>query len=199
MLCALVMGWGWLLTTRLESSVGAQDDDLARWFADERTAALSDVADLGALAGETVVGVTGLLLIGVAFSAGQRSWLPLVFVLLVDAGIGLIYHLGTTLNPRDRPSVKLLDAGLVADHSFPSGHVGTATALFGCAAVLVWLYARAARWSTPLLLVPPVLCLLARLYQGAHHLTDVVTSLAYTSLWIAAVASLVLHRDQTTA
>ena len=199
LLSAVVVGWGWLLTQELESSIGAVDDDVARWFADERTPTLGDVADAGTLLGETLVGVTGLVVVGVIFSVWQRSWLPLVFVLLVDAGIGAIYWLGTTLDPRDRPPVKLLDAGLVPDHSFPSGHVGTATALFGCTLVLVWVYARAARWWATLLLVLPAVCLLSRLYEGAHHLTDVLTSVAYTSVWIAAVASLVLLRDRRTS
>ena len=85
----------------------------------------------------------------------------------------------------------------VPDASFPSGHVGTATALFGCTVVLVWVYARAVRrWVIPLLLLFPVLCLLSRLYEGAHHLTDVLTSMAYTCVWIAAVASLVLFRER---
>ena len=38
-ICALVVGWGWLLTHPLESSVDPMDDDVARWFADQRTAA----------------------------------------------------------------------------------------------------------------------------------------------------------------
>ena len=198
LLCAVVVGWGWLLTQHLESSVGEVDDDVSRWFADERTSSLTDVADAGTLLGETIVGVVGLVVIGVIFSVWQRSWLPLVFVLLVDAGIGALYWFGTTLDPRDRPPVKILDPGLVPDASFPSGHVGTATALFGCTVVLVWVYARAVRrWVIPLLLLFPVLCLLSRLYEGAHHLTDVLTSMAYTCLWIAAVASLVLFRERT--
>jgi len=195
-LTAVVVGWGWLLTHELESSLGAQDDDLSRWFAGGRTSSLREAADLGTLLGETVVGVAGLVLVGIAFSLWQRSWLPLLFVLLVDAGIGGIYYFGTTLDPRDRPPVKILDQGLAPEASFPSGHVGTATALFGCAVVLVWLYARAARWWAAVLLLLPVVCLLSRLYQGAHHLTDVLTSAIYTSVWIAVVGGLVLVRGR---
>ena len=47
LLSAVVVGWGWLLTQELESSIGAVDDDVARWFADERTPTLSDVAEAG--------------------------------------------------------------------------------------------------------------------------------------------------------
>ncbi len=62
----------------------------------------------------------------------------------------------------------------------------------------MWAYTRAARrWAIPLLLLIPLACLLSRLYQGAHHLSDVLTSMVYACLWIAAVASLVLFRERT--
>ena len=35
--------------------------------------------------------------------------------------------------------------------------------------------------------------LVARLYQGAHHLTDVLTSLIYASVWLAVLFVLVLR------
>ena len=47
--------------------------------------------------------------------AGGRS----CFVAIVEAGIGGFYFFGTELIPRDRPPVKLLDAGLVPDASYP--------------------------------------------------------------------------------
>jgi undecaprenyl-diphosphatase len=43
-----------------------------------------------------------------------------------------------------------------------------------------------------LVLLLPAFVLLARLYQGAHHLTDVLTSVAYASVWLLVVARLVL-------
>ncbi len=77
-------------------------------------------------------------------------------------------------------------------HSFPSGHVGTATALWGLIIILVWTYAWSARrWVAPLLLVPP-LVVLSRMYEGAHHLSDVLTSLAFASGWLTIVAMLLL-------
>jgi undecaprenyl-diphosphatase len=60
--------------------------------------------------------------------------------------------------------------------------------LYGLIVVLVWMYARSARWLvTPLLLIP-VLVAVARMYEGAHHLSDVLASLVYASLWLAATA-----------
>ena len=179
--------------------MGAVDDDVSRWFADERTPTLTDVADAGTLLGETIVGVIGLVVVGVIFSVWQRSWLPLVFVLLVDAGIGAIYWLGTTLDPRDRPPVKILDPGLVPD---PASRPATSAPPPRCSACRSCSCGSTrgppgggrsrcccSRWCA---------CS-SRLYEGAHHLTDVLTSMAYTCLWIAAVASLVLLRDRPTS
>jgi membrane-associated phospholipid phosphatase len=44
--------------------------------------------------------------------------------------------------------------------------------------------------------VVPLACLSARLYQGAHHLTDVLTSVVYAAVWITLVARLVLGRER---
>ena len=198
-MAAVIAGWGWLLTHSLKDSIGPTDNDIARWFADQRTPTLTDVADVGTLLGETIVELVAAPIVALAFAAWKRSVVPVVFVALVTAGVGGFYYVGTTLDPRDRPPVKILDPGLVPTHSFPSGHVGTSVALYGSIVVLVWLYLRAARWwVTPLLLLPPA-CLLARLYEGAHHLTDVLTSLVYASVWLAVVTTFVLRRHPAAA
>jgi undecaprenyl-diphosphatase len=198
-MAAVIAGWGWLLTNPWSDAIDPTDNDIARWFADQRTGSLNDVADAGTLLGETIVELVAAPVIALAFSFWKRSVVPLVFVVLVTAGVGGFYYVGTTLDPRDRPPVKILDPGLVPTHSFPSGHVGPSVALYGSIVVLVWVYLRAARlWATPLLLLP-VVVLLARLYQGAHHLTDVLTSLVYASIWLAVVATLVLKRHPVAA
>ena len=187
-----VVGFGWLITHPLESSVNPWDNDVSRWFADQRSGALNGPADVGTLMGETVNGMAVAVVAALAFSLWTRSVLPAVFLGVLMAGMGGFYFLGTELDHRDRPPVRILDAGLVPDASYPSGHVGTATAVAGGIVLLAWAYARAVRWwLTPLLLVP-VLVLLARLYQGAHHLTDVLTSVVYASVWLLVLARLLL-------
>ncbi len=193
---AVVVAWGWLLTQHLEGTVGAGDDDLARWFADGRSASLTDVAEAAAYTGETIVGAVVLVVAALVAAIGRRTWLPVLFVALVEAGIGGIYWFGTHLDPRPRPPVKILDPGLVPDHSFPSGHVGTAMAVFLVLAFLLWTYTRVPRGLVLLLAVVPIACATARLYQGAHHLSDVLTSVAYAAVWITLVARLVLRGDR---
>ena len=111
-----------------------------------------------------------------------------MFAALAFGGIGAIYFAATHLDERDRPPVEILDAGLVPDHSFPSGHVGTATAIAAILAVLLWACTRVDRRWLVLLAVLPLLTLLSRLYQGAHHLTDVLAALLYATAWTLVVA-----------
>ena len=62
------------------------------------------------------------------------------------------------------------------------------------AVVLVWTYFRAARWLALVLLLLPLGTLLSRLYLGAHHLTDALTSVVYASVWLLVVAAVLLPR-----
>jgi undecaprenyl-diphosphatase len=201
----VVVAWGWLLTHPLEGPVDGMDDDAARWFAGERRGLLNPVAAAGTFLGETVVGLAVGAVVAVVAGLALRSWIPAVLVTLANAGDGGIYWLGTHADPRDRPPVQILDPGLAPTHSFPSGHVGTAVAVYGAAAILLALWLRTRRGRTGgarclvvLLAVIPLFVAVSRLYQGAHHLTDVGTSLLYGTLWLAVVAA-VLVRPRATA
>ena len=191
----VVIGWGWLLTHPLQGSIEGTDDDVSRWFAGQRTSWLDPVADAGTLLGETVVGLAVGAVVAIIAGLALRSWWPGALVLAADAGNGGIYWLGSHADPRDRPPVKILDSGLVPDHSFPSGHVGTAVAVYGGAAILLalWLRTRSgpapARGLVVLLACLPLYVAASRLYQGAHHLTDVSTSLVYGTVWLGVLVA----------
>ena len=188
----LVVGLGWLLTHQLRSSVNPWDNDISLWFADHRTSSLDPVAEAGTFLGETMVGWAVAALGAIALCLWRRTWLPAVFMGLAAAGSGGFYAIATAVDPRQRPPVKILDPGLVPDHSFPSGHVATAVAAYGGLVLLAWLYARGSRRWVWLLLALPLLVLLARLYEGAHHLTDVVTSVGYATAWLVVLSRTVL-------
>jgi undecaprenyl-diphosphatase len=195
-ICGMILAWGWLLTHPLESSVDPVDDDVARWFADQREPGLTDAANAGTFLGETIVGASVFTVIGLLVSLLKRSWRPILLVAIVETGLGLFYLLGTELVPRDRPPVKLLDSGLAPDASYPSGHVATALVCWAGAVVFAWTYYRAARWVALVLLLLPLATLLSRLYLGAHHLTDALTSVVYASVWLLIVASVLLPRRE---
>jgi undecaprenyl-diphosphatase len=192
----VVAGFGWLITHPWQHAVDSFDNPIARWFAGARSASLNGVADVGPLFGETIGGLGVAAAAAVGFSLWRRSFRPAVFVALAEAGIGGWYFVVTHVDPRQRPPVKILDPGLAPDHSFPSGHVATAVVAYGGIVLLAWAYARSARWVAVLLLLPAFV-LVARLYQGAHHLTDVLTSVVYASVWLLVLARLLLGRSDT--
>ena len=194
-----ILALGWLITGPLRSGVDPWDNDVSRWFADQRTPTLTTLADAGTLLGETPVGAGVAAVVAIALSVWQRSWRPAAFFALLVVGIGAFYAVATMLITRQRPPVKILDPGLVPNDSFPSGHVATATAAYAGTAVVVWFLAPALRRWVAVLFVIPVVEVLSRLYEGAHHLTDVATSVLYTTAWMAVlVTALILPGRQRT-
>jgi undecaprenyl-diphosphatase len=195
-LALAVVGWGWLLTHPLQGSIEGPDDDVSRWFAGQRTSWLDPVSDVGTLLGETPVGLGVGVVVAIVAWFALRSLAAALLVLVADVGDGGIYWLGSHADPRDRPPVKILDPGLVPTHSFPSGHVGTAVAVYGGAALLLALWLRSRGRPHPvgrvlvvLVALVPVFVALSRLYQGAHHLTDVATSAVYGTVLLIVLAT----------
>jgi membrane-associated phospholipid phosphatase len=197
-LCVATVAFGWLVTHPLGSAFRGENG-VNRWFADQRTSDLTRVADGGTLIGETLTGVVVLVVLGVAFAVRRRTWWPIVFVAVLDAGLGLFYLAGTQLDPRQRPPVHILQAGLVPDASFPSGHTGTATAIGGTAAALLWAYTRIAKPLLVLLALVPAYTMVSRLYVGAHHVSDVLTAFVYAGLWLLLCARMLLPSRATPA
>jgi membrane-associated phospholipid phosphatase len=187
-----VLAVGWLLTHPLESSVGAWDDRVERWLAERRTPGLDTAAAWGSHLADTVVGVPLAAVIALVAWRWQRSRRPLVYYGVLVGGTLALYLVVTALITRDRPPVEILDPGLVPDHSFPSGHVATSIVVYVATAVYLTRTAPGAgRWVWPLYLVPLVV-IPSRLYEGAHHPTDVLTSVVFASIWVAVVARVVL-------
>src|SRR5262245_51501288 len=193
-----LVGVGWLITHPLRPAI-AGENDVNRWFADQRSPGLTDVADGGTLAGQTLTGLVVLALVGLVFAVWRRTWWPLVFVGVLDAGLGVFYLAVTRVDRRPRPPVHTLQSGLVADASFPSGHTGTATAIAGSLAALLWAYTRVSGRLLALLLVVPAYTMLARLYVGAHHVSDVLAELVVAGLWIVVCARLLLPQRDVNA
>ena len=184
-IAAAVVAIGWLLTHPLLHAVGDPENNLARWFRDRRTPTLTSLASAFTTPGNTPVALALALLIAIGLVIWGRKWREALFVVLAVGGVYAVYVLGFTIDHRDRPPVKVLDPGLVPNHSFPSGHVAAATVLYGAIAVLLLAYAPSvARWLVPVLVLIPLLVMVSRLYLGAHHLSDTLTSLLFAGVWL---------------
>ncbi len=194
LLTLAVLAVGWLLTGPLESVVDPWDDSVSVGIEERRTPALDVVAAAGSHVADTVVGVALAAVIALVAWRWQGSRRPLVYYGVLVVGTLAFYLVATWFITRDRPPVEILDPGLVPDHSFPSGHVATSVVVYVALAVhLTRTVAGASRWVWPLYAVPLVVAA-SRLYQGAHHPTDVLTSLVVAPLWVAVVAHVVLPR-----
>lgn len=197
-LLGLVIGVGRLITGPLNKPVGSTDNDLARWFAGERSSSLNLVAESITWLGETITVIALAAVIALSVWIWRRNIRLPLFVAVTTGGASAIYIITAYAVPRARPPVKILDPGLDPTQSYPSGHVAAATAMYGLIVVLIWTYAHAARWWVAPLLLAPVLVAVARLYEGAHHLSDVLTSAVYASIWLT-VTAITLLRDPMAA
>lgn len=194
-LVAAALALGWLITGPLSSVVEPPDDRFVRWLALQRTPALDTAAAAGSHVADTIVGVGLALVVALVAARARRSWRPVVYFTVLVAGYLALYVLVTHFAPRDRPPVEILDPGLVPDHSYPSGHMATAILVYGGIALWVgWVRPGWRRWTWPLFLVPLVVAP-SRLYQGAHHLTDVLASVVFATVWLVVVSRVLLPRD----
>ena len=187
-----VLAVGWLITGPLEQGVDPWDDSVERSIAAERTADLDVAAAIGSGIADTIVGVGLAVVVAGIVAWRMRSWRPVVYFSVLVGGYLALYVIVTHLVTRDRPPVKILDPGLIPDHSFPSGHVATSIVVYG--GIALWVAAVAPgwrRWVWPLFLAPFVVAP-SRLYQGAHHPTDVLTSFVFASIWLVVVSRFLL-------
>jgi membrane-associated phospholipid phosphatase len=193
----LVIAFGEAVTGPVKDSIGSGDNHVERVLAQHRSGTLTDVADDLSLLGETwTVVIAGLVLMLLAWLWRREFW-SVTFVAVALVGEITGYLLVVSIVSRSRPPVRILDPGLDPNHSYPSGHVAAAMGLYGGAALLIWMFsARRWRWLSAALIVLPLLVALARLYLGAHHPSDVLTSIVFMSAWLA-VAAVVLLRGAT--
>jgi membrane-associated phospholipid phosphatase len=189
-----VIAIGWLLTHPLESSVDPWDDSVETWIAERRTPTGELIAAWGSHVADTIVGVIVAAVAALVLWRKQHSRRPLAYFGVLVGGTLVLYLIVTAVVTRDRPPVKILDPGLVPDHSFPSGHVATSIVVYCALAIyLARTVPGSLRWSWPLFLAP-VIVSPSRLYEGAHHPTDVLTSLVFAPLWVGVVAHVLLPR-----
>lgn len=189
-LVGLGLGLAWLLFGPLESTpIADVDTDVTVWFAENRTSTWDTLSDVASGFSDTVTVVVALVLLVSLFAWAWRRWhesLVLALALGLEASVFLAvsYIVG-----RDRPPVEQMDPS-PPTASFPSGHVGAATAFYiGLAVIVFWNTERV--WARTLAIAGAVLIPLAvagsRLYRGMHYPSDVIVGfvLGVTCLVIA--------------
>jgi undecaprenyl-diphosphatase len=189
LLFGMLLGIGWLCThVEPGTAVGTADVGILRWLVAHRVPTLDTVSLYAVeLASTTTVLVSGAVA-GIAAALVLRRMWPLVLLVIALIGELVLFLNAAIVVGRPRPAVPHLDAALPPTSSFPSGHTAAAICLYGGVAMVVLRVVQA--WWRWLVLGVAVLLItavaVARLYRGAHYLTDVLASVLFAVPWLLA-------------
>lgn len=185
----VLVGWG--AGALWTSIVGADEEELVRALAEQRTPTLTAIARAVTWAGSL------WLLVPLALACCVllvRAGLPRqgAAVALSLAGASLISDLVKVLVGRSRPPVEHLQT--VTGPSFPSGHSIQAGA-FWLSLVLAMRAAGVAptrvRWAAALAALIVLAVALSRVYLGVHYPSDVIAGVLLGTGWAVYVAACV--------
>ena len=177
------------------------DMDIMRRLVASRTATLDRLTEWGTWFAETipVLVITAVVTAFARWKTGRWS-VPLAFA----AAIGtekLIYLLASVIVQRDRPPVPTLGE-TYATASFPSGHVGSAIAMYGGIALVAGVITgrRAVRLSLFVVaLAVTAIVAYCRMYRGFHFPTDVIAGFVLGAICLAAAWIPTVGRDYPSA
>lgn len=178
-----------------------------RYLQSRRTPQLDNLTHYGSMIGNTEIIIFCTAIVATLLRLLCGRWREAVFLMIAVALASTTFTLTTFPVERDRPPVEHLDPAPPTS-SFPSGHVGAATALYGGLALLLLLWHRRRPtampgWLLPGLLVVPLVVPLAvavsRMYRGMHFLTDVTVGVLNGVLCLALVANAYLRDPQPDA
>jgi undecaprenyl-diphosphatase len=191
LILGIITGVGELVTKAGNGNV-LGDRTIPHWLAAHRTPGLTRWSEIFSTLGATQAILIVALATCVVFLAVTRHWRPVVFVAAVMAGELGAFLAAAAVVQRPRPEVTQLDQHLPTS-AYPSGHEAATCCLYVAIAILVIGHARG--WWRWLFLVPaiamPVLVAMSRMYRGEHHPTDILGSLLFAALWLAATTALI--------
>ena len=157
----------------------SSEEAISKDVQDSRTAGWDTVTMVWSHIGNTEI-VIGVCVVAVGLLWWRtREWWRAVVPAIAIALQATVFVIATAVVGRPRPDVAHLDPAPPTS-SYPSGHVGAATALYVSFALLSQSIERPAlrRLVTTLCLVVPLLVAYARLYRGMHHLSDILIGAA---------------------
>lgn len=167
-----------------------------RFLQARRTPQLDTLTHYGSMIGNTEIIIVCTAIVATLLRLLCGRWREAVFLMIAVALASTTFTLTTFPVERERPPVEHLDPAPPTS-SFPSGHVGAATALYGGLALLLLLWHRRREPAMPgwllagLLVVPlvvPLAVAVARLYRGMHYLSDVTVGVLNGVLCLALAA-----------
>jgi membrane-associated phospholipid phosphatase len=189
-MCLVFAGIGLLITHQL-AALTRWDDDVVRWFAENRTSSLNHWTDYATKVADTFGILVVLLAAAIVLFVLRHRWEALFLVVALCLELATFLTVNTVVG-RPRPAGPRLGS-LPSTSSFPSGHTAAIVALYGGMALLINARVRdrivgLVGWIVALLATTAIG--LARVYRGMHHPSDVIAGalLGFAVLAVAFVA-----------
>jgi undecaprenyl-diphosphatase len=179
------------------SALGVLDVPVAEWVADVRfPGADSFFATASRMGDNTVVFAIAAVLAALTWRRCRYLAMALIAAAMFRPMMEFVLK---AVVGRERPDISPVVE--FSGPSHPSGHPMAAAALWGLLPAVVAMYVRSrAVWLASIAASVTVVVLVAasRVYRGAHWLTDVLGSLAWAALYLAAVQGVFdrLHLDR---
>lgn len=196
----MIVGIGFLITGPL-SVIDRREDSVAAAFNRNRTDLWDSVTDVWSRVGNTEIVIATCVVVTAILLWRTRDWRFSAVPAIAISLQATIFVLATHTVGRLRPPVLPEDPSPPTS-SFPSGHVGAATALYTSFALLAaerierdWLR----RFVIALCVILPLLVTYARLYRGAHHISDVVVGIANGLVCAGLAYGWYKHRTRSTS
>lgn len=192
-LFALIVGVGLIIMKPLNGF--DSENAVNKWFQAQRTPTGNAVTKVMSMMGNTeYVIAVGVIVALVVLWRTKAWWFALVPMIAISVQ-ATVFVIATAVVGRSRPTVEKLDP-TPPTSSYPSGHVGASTALYVAFALMATRIENvlARRILVTLCIVVPFLVSFARLYRGAHHVTDILMG-AVNGLVCALLAWNYLRRD----
>lgn len=174
LLFGVIVGFGFVLKGPLEP-FSEWENNVNRWFQDGRTQAGETITNVMSMIGNTEYVIAVAVIVSAVVWWRTKEWWFAVVPLLAISLQATVFVLAAAVVERSRPNVERLDP-TPPTSSFPSGHVGASTALYVSFALMATRISNVAvrRTLIVLCIIAPLLVSYARLYRGAHHMTDIV-------------------------
>jgi membrane-associated phospholipid phosphatase len=162
------------------------DRPVARWISDHRTPTWTHLFNVGSHLGDNIV-VFGLAAVAALLTVRRCRYLALALLAAAAVRPAVEFVLKAVVS-RARPDIDPL--GHFQGPSHPSGHPLAAASLWGLMPAFAALHVRSRIvWWASVGIGGAIVVIVAaaRVYKGAHYLTDVIASLAWAGLYLACV------------
>jgi len=196
----VIVGIGLLITGPL-SAIDRREDSVAAAFNRNRTDLWDGITDVWSRVGNTEIVIGTCVVVTAVLLWRTRDWRFSAVPAIAISLQATIFVLATHTVGRLRPPVLPEDPSPPTS-SYPSGHVGAATALYASFALMAaerierdWLR----RFVIALCVILPLLVTYARLYRGAHHISDVVMGIANGLVCAGLAYGWYKHRTRSTS